>query len=263
MIYLDNAATSWPKFPGVMNTIDDFVRHSAGNPGRGGHAFSLKSARLIWHVRDQLARFFEAPDPEHLVFTMNATQALNQAILGLLAIPVYTGKPTHVVTTTFEHNAVMRPLRHLEAHGLQITQVHSDPEGRLDMRALKHAFRRETRLVVLIHASNVIGTIFPVNEVAEIAHGHGVPVLLDSSQSAGLLPVGLKTSNVDLIAFTGHKGLHGPTGTGGLVISEQMDPTTFSPLMHGGTGFGHVTTGGTESNITALWIAKKFTKLFK
>lgn len=230
MIYADYAATSWPKPPCVIAAMADFLENAAGNPGRSGHRLSVTAARAIYEAREEVAALFGAADPLRVVFAANVTEALNLAINGLL------DPGDHVVTTAMEHNSVMRPLRALEAEGVRLSVVACARDGRVDMEAMRTAVTRETKLVVVNHASNVVGTIQPVAEIAVVAHDAGAFLLLDTAQTAGVLPINQQEMGVDLLAFTGHKGLHGPTGTGGLVLGESFDHEQLRPLVRGGTG---------------------------
>ncbi|MDD5700783.1 MAG: aminotransferase class V-fold PLP-dependent enzyme [Dehalococcoidales bacterium] len=230
MIYLDNAATSWPKPPEVLKAISDVMERAGGNPGRSGHSLSVASARVVYDCREKAAEFFNVPDPLRVIFTANATQAINLALRGIL-------KPgDHVVTTSMEHNAVMRPLRFLEKQGVILHIAQCATDGTLDTGELSQLITSHTRLVVMTQASNVSGTILPTAEVTAKAHELGVPVLVDASQSAGAIPVDVMGSGIDLLAFTGHKELLGPTGTGGLVINPGFDISSIEPLVFGGTG---------------------------
>jgi len=230
MIYLDNAATSWPKPPEVLKAITDALENAGGNPGRSGHRLSIKAARLIYNAREDIATFFNAGDPMRVIFTSNATHSLNMAISGLL-------KPgDHVVTGSMEHNSVMRPLRKLERDGVELTVVSCAPDGSLDIEDVEKAVKKNTRLVAINHASNVVGTIVPIAEVAEVAHNTGALLLADAAQSAGSIPIDVELAGIDLLAFTGHKGLLGPPGIGGLVIGGSVDVSQIKPLMRGGTG---------------------------
>jgi cysteine desulfurase family protein len=227
MIYFDNAATSWPKPPAVRAALNDYFGEAGGNPGRSGHRMSVAAARIVESTREALAELFNAPDPSRIVFTHNATHALNLALHGIL-------RPgDHVVTTSMEHNSVMRPLRHFEASGVDVTVVACSPDGRLDLDAVRRAIRRNTRLLVTTHASNVIGIINPMADLAALAREAGIISLIDAAQTAGAVPIDVQASNVDLLAFTGHKGLLGLTGTGGLYIREGL---TLALLLRGGTG---------------------------
>jgi len=226
VIYFDNAATSYPKPPSVVQACQDFFLKAGGNPGRSGHRLSLQSARVVFQAREALAAFFGAADSSRLIFTSNATEALNLAILGTLR------EGDHVVTSSMEHNAVMRPLRHLErARSVEITVVRSNPDGTLDPAAVAGALRDNTALIVLNHSSNVVGTLLPVREVAALKGS--VPLLVDAAQTAGVMPIDVQRDGIDFLAFTGHKSLWGPTGTGGLFIRPGLQPL---PLRFGGTG---------------------------
>src|SRR5437867_2597857 len=227
MIYFDNAATSWPKPETVSSTMANCLRDAGGNPGRSGHRMSIAAARIVENARETLAELFHAEDPAQIIFTHNATHALNLALYGLL-------RPgDHAVTTSVEHNSVMRPLRHLESLGVEVTVAAANPDGILDIDSVRRALRPVTRLLVTTHASNVTGTLIPVEELATLARQSGVPYLIDASQTCGAVPIDLQNLGVDLLAFSGHKGLLGPTGTGGLYI---RDGIVLSPLMRGGTG---------------------------
>ncbi len=230
MIYLDYAATSWPKPKEVQNAMCDFVEHSGGNPGRSGHRLSISAARIVFKAREAVANLFHIQDPLRVIFTANVTHALNLAICGLL-------KPgDHVVTSSIEHNSVMRPLRALEKEGLRLTVVQCKMDGCPDLEVWRNAVTQGTRLVVVTHASNVMGTLLPVREIAEIAHKAGALFLVDCAQTAGVIPIDQPGMGIDLLAFTGHKGLYGPTGTGGLVLGERVDASELRPLVRGGTG---------------------------
>ena len=227
MVYFDNAATSWPKPEAVGVATSDYFRESGGNPGRSGHRMSVAAARIVEHAREAVAGLFHASDPSRIVFTHNATHALNLALLGLL----HPGD--HVVTSSIEHNSVMRPLRYLETLGIEVTVVPCTPEGILDPKDVRNAMRPRTRLLVTTHASNVAGTLIPVAALAVLARDHDIRYLVDASQTVGAIPIDVEELGIDLLAFTGHKGLLGPTGTGGLYIREGV---TLTPLIRGGTG---------------------------
>ncbi|MBM3118573.1 MAG: aminotransferase class V-fold PLP-dependent enzyme [Chloroflexi bacterium] len=230
MIYLDNAATSWPKPPEVLKAMVDVLERAGGNPGRSGHHLSVEAARVVYEAREDIAHFFNISDPTRIIFTSNATHAINIVLKGLL-------KPgDRVVTSSMEHNAVMRPLRSLEKHGLILDVVPCASDGSLDINDIAKAIDSSTRLVVLIHASNVVGTMLPIAEVAPLAHRTGALLLVDAAQTAGVIPIDMKISRIDFLAFTGHKGLQGPPGIGGLVIGDHVDTSQIEPLMRGGTG---------------------------
>lgn len=229
MIYLDNAATSWPKPREVIEAVREALEDYGANPGRSGHRLAIRAARAIYEAREALAEFFGAGDPDRIVLTKNVTEALNLVLYGFL-------RPgDHVITTSMEHNSVMRPLRDLERRGVELTVVRASPQGRLDPEEVRKAIKGNTRLIAMVHLSNVTGTLMPVKEVLGIAHGEGVPVLLDCAQSAGTLPIDLRELPVDFLAFTGHKALFGPQGTGGLYIRPGLEDE-LGPLMRGGTG---------------------------
>jgi len=230
VIYFDNAATSWPKPPGVAEAMMHFLERIGANPGRSAHRLSIEAGRIVEDARETMAQLFHISDPSRIVFSHNATYALNLALQGLL-------RPgDHVVTTSMEHNSVMRPLRALEAEGVHITVVPCSSEGFLDPDAVEAAMRSETRMIVLNHASNVVGTLLPVSEVGMIARRHDVLLLVDAAQTAGSYPINVEQDRIDLLAFTGHKSLGGPMGTGGLYIGERVDVSRFRPLVRGGTG---------------------------
>ena len=227
MIYFDNAATSWPKPPAVCAALSDYFGDAGGNPGRAGHRMSVAAARIVENAREAVAELFHANDSSRIVFTQNATHALNLALYGLL-------RPgDHVVTTSIEHNSVMRPLRHLETLGVELTVVACGADGMVDLDILHHALRSDTRLLVTTHGSNVVGTLMPLAALAAFARKQRILYLVDASQTAGAIPIDVQHLDLDLMAFTGHKGLLGPTGTGGLYIREGV---ALSPLIRGGTG---------------------------
>ncbi len=230
MIYLDNAATSWPKPPEVLKAMTEALSRAGGNPGRSGHRLSIEAARVVYEAREEIANFFHAPDPLRVVFTGNATHALNLALKGLL-------KPGNsVVTTSMEHNAVMRPLRHLEKQGVKLKIVPCAADGSISAGEVAKVVDGGTRLLTINHASNVVGTILPIAELAKLAHKVGALILVDAAQSAGEIAIDVKGMGIDLLAFTGHKGLLGPPGIGGLIIGDNVPVSEFEPLMRGGTG---------------------------
>jgi cysteine desulfurase/selenocysteine lyase len=230
MIYFDGAATSWPKPPGVAEAMVHFLNEVGANPGRSAHRLSVESARIVYAARERVAELFNAPDPLRVVFGQNATEALNLALRGLL-------RPgDHVITSSMEHNSVMRPLRALEKQGVEVTVVRCSPEGFLDPADAGAAVRPNTSMMVLNHASNVVGTLLPVAEVADIARQHNLLLLVDAAQTGGAYPIDMQADGIDLLAFTGHKSLYGPMGTGGLIFGERVDVSRLVPLKRGGTG---------------------------
>ncbi|TVX99957.1 aminotransferase class V-fold PLP-dependent enzyme [Cohnella terricola] len=228
IIYLDNAATSWPKPPAVLEAMERSMKESAANPGRGSHAMAVKASRVLFETRKRLARLFGAKNPNDIAFALNTTHALNLAIQGLL-------KPgDHVVATTLEHNSVRRPLEALKRRfGIDVTYVSADARGILNIEEIDAAIMGKTRLLAVTHSSNLFGSIAPVGEIGEITRKRGVKLLVDAAQSAGVLPIDVGSMGIDLLAFPGHKGLMGPQGTGGLFIHPDLE---LEPLMQGGTG---------------------------
>jgi cysteine desulfurase/selenocysteine lyase len=228
VIYFDNAATSWPKPKKYLKAVTEFAAKHAGNPGRSAHRMSVRAARIIEDARLKLATLFSIKDPSRIVFTKNATEALNLAINGYL----FPGD--HVVTTSMEHNSVMRPLRYLESRGLSVTTCRCDSEGFLDIMEFERILRKnEIKLAIVCHASNVTGTIQDTQEITALCKKYNTKIMIDASQSAGIIDIDVEEMNIDLLAFTGHKGLLGSQGTGGLYISPGL---MVSPLIRGGTG---------------------------
>ena len=229
LLYFDNAATSWPKPEETQAAMSTYLREIGGSPGRSGHRLSLEAGRIVLDARESVARLFGVDDPFRIVFTKNATEALNIALLGLL------DAGDHVITSSMEHNSVMRPLRALEREGVAVSVIPCSVRGELDPTAIRTAIRPNTRAIVLTHASNVTGTILPIAEVSRVAHEHGLVMIVDAAQTAGALPIAVEAMGIDLMAFTGHKSLFGPPGTGGLYVREGME-ARLRPLMMGGTG---------------------------
>lgn len=227
-IYFDNAATSFPKPPAMLEAMQHFQNEVGANPGRSGHRASVEAGRILYDTRDSLARLFSVDDPLNIVFTVNATMALNMAILGLL-------RPgDHAVTSLMEHNSVARVFTHLEKQGIEVTYVGCDREtGTLSPEEIGRATKKNTRLIALIHASNVCGAVMPVEEVGSIAREKNIPFLVDAAQTAGAYPIDVEKMRIDLLAFPGHKSLFGPQGTGGLYVRPGIE---LDPLMFGGTG---------------------------
>lgn len=229
-LYLDNAATSWPKPVGVAKAMVHFLNDVGANPGRSGHRLSLDSARIVYQTRESLARLFGVADCLRIVFGQNITDSINLALYGSLQAG------DHVITTSMEHNAVMRPLRVLEKRGVNLSVIPCGADGTLDPQQIEQAILLNTKLVVINHASNVCGTILPVRQIGQIVRQHNLMLLVDAAQSAGVLPIDMQADCIDLLAFTGHKSLYGPMGTGGLVLGERVDPAKLQPLRQGGTG---------------------------
>jgi cysteine desulfurase/selenocysteine lyase len=230
MIYFDNAATSWPKPPGMAEAMVRYLDEVGANPGRSGHRLSVAAGRIVYDAREAVAELFGIADPLRVVFGANVTEALNLALRGLL-------RPGHhVVTSSMEHNSVMRPLRALERQGVELTVVPCSLEGFLDPADLEAAIRPDTRMIALNHASNVCGSLLPVPEAGALARRHGVLLLVDAAQTGGAYPLDVERDQIDLLAFTGHKALLGPMGTGGLYVGDRVDLNGFQPLTRGGTG---------------------------
>lgn len=228
-IYFDNAATSWPKPPAMMEAMVMFNESIGANPGRSGHRLSIEAARVVYEARDLAAALIGAPDPLSIIFTKNVTEAINCVLLGLLK------SGDHVITSGIEHNSVMRPLRFLERQGVELSIVPCSPAGELDPKDVKHSLRRNTKAVVATHASNVTGTILPIDALAKIAREREILFIVDAAQTAGCLPIDVIRTGVDVLCFTGHKSLLGPQGTGGFYIRKGLE-NILPPLMRGGTG---------------------------
>ncbi len=227
-IYLDNAATSFPKPETVYRAMDEFARTSLANPGRAGHKMALAAEHALDDCRHLLNQFFHGKEPERWIFTLNGTDALNMAFKGVLK------EGDHVITTDLEHNSVSRPLRALELAGrITLTRVLSDAGGTIDPDLVRTSITKQTRLIAVTHASNVLGTVQPVAEVGRIVREHDVLLLVDAAQTAGVIPIDVQELNIDLLAFPGHKSLLGPTGTGVLYVGPRA---RVLPWREGGTG---------------------------
>src|SRR4051812_27586862 len=248
MIYLDNAATSFPKPESVYQALDRFARSDLANPGRAGHKMALAAERALDEARHLLNQLFRGKEPERFVFTLNCTDALNMAFKGVLA------DGDHVITTDLEHNSVSRPLRALELAGrITLTPTPADAGGTVNPDEVRRAVTRHTRLIAMTHASNVLGTIQPVAAVGRIAREHDALFLVDAAQTAGVVPIDVQEMGIDLLAFPGHKCLLGPTGTGALYVgprarvrawreggtggdsASETQPCEFPYLLEGGT----------------------------
>jgi len=234
-VYFDNAATTWPKPEPVYAFMDAFFRSHGVNPGRGGHTLAVEAEEMVIETRALLARFFGfGGPPSRVVFAQNGTDALNQAIGGLLV------RGDHLVTTRLEHNAVLRTTSHLERDaGIAVTRVAPHADGYVRADDIARAVRPDTRAIVLNHASNVIGTVQPLAEVAEIARGAGLTLVVDAAQTAGVLPIDIDALGIGVLTFPGHKGLFGPMGIGGLIVAEGV---TLRPTRFGGTGVDSIST---------------------
>lgn len=228
LIYLDNASTSFPKPEEVYKYMDEFYRNFGVNAGRSGYDLCMEAGEVVEETRRLLTDLFNGDEPDRLCFTYNSTEALNLVIHGLLQ------KGDHAVTTNVEHNAVLRPLyhEHME-NGVELDYVPFDAGGFVDPEQVRKSFKRNTKLVVVNHASNVIGTVQPVKEIGRLCRERGIIFAVDVSQSAGKIPVDMKEMNIDVVAFTGHKSLLGPTGIGGLCVAKDVE---IKLTRAGGTG---------------------------
>jgi len=229
LIYLDNAATTFPKPASVLQKMVETYARIGVSPGRGNYDLAAEAEELVHRTRQKVARFFGSSDPDRVIFTGNATDALNIALQGLL----HSGD--HVVSTRLEHNSVLRPLYHLRRKGIiEYDLVPFDGKGFVDPGDIIAAIRPNTKLVVLSHASNVLGTVQPVQEIGRRCAERGVPLLIDAAQSAGIVPVDMLSWQTAGLAFTGHKSMLAPTGIGGLVLNRQIEE--IEPSRFGGTG---------------------------
>ena len=226
MIYLDSSATSFLKPPQVAEAVFRSF-NTIGNAGRGAHAPTLNASRLIYDTREKLAALFGTPDPSRIAFTCNATEALNIAIHGA----IHPGE--HVITTACEHNSVLRPLYLKEKEGTELTIIPADKKGRIRYDLLESSVKSNTSAIVLTHASNLSGNVTDLAFVSNFAKKHGLLLIVDASQTAGSLPITVVKMGIDILCFTGHKGLFGPQGTGGLYVREGL---SLSPLKSGGSG---------------------------
>lgn len=228
LIFLDNGATSYPKPEEVYSFMDHFYRNFGVNPGRSGYDLCMETGELVEETRAMMTRFFNGTDPNRLCFTYNSTDALNLIINGMLQ------EGDHAITTNIEHNSVLRPLYHLyKYNGVEVDHIPFDSKGFVDPDAFPKKFKSNTKLVIVNHASNVIGTIQPVKEIGRYCREKGIPFAIDVSQTAGKIPIDMEDLNVDIVAFTGHKSLLGPTGIGGLYVREGIE---IKHTRAGGTG---------------------------
>jgi len=228
LIYLDNSATSFPKPQVVYDFMKEFYQSHGVSPGRSGFDKALEAEEVVHSTRKLLTELFNGTDPNHLTFSYNATDSLNRIIQGMIS------KGDHVITSNLEHNSVLRPLYHRKHEGdIDVTYVPFDTRGYIDPDDVKRAFRKNTRLVIINHSSNIIGTVQPVAEIGRYCREAGIYFAVDASQSAGAVPIDVKAMNIDLLAFTGHKCLMGPTGIGGSYVGENVPIKT---TIFGGTG---------------------------
>ena len=227
MIYFDNAATTWPKPEAVYKAVDKFMRELGANPGRSGHRMALAAGQIIVEARSLVAKLFNVIEPSQVIFTLNTTEALNLGIKGFL-------KPgDHVITSSIEHNSVVRPLETLRNLGIEVTKLPTSASSGVLPLQVEEAIKGNTKLIILSHASNVTGVINPISEIGKIARDRGILFMVDSAQTAGVFPIDVQSMCIDMLAFAGHKGLLGPQGVGGLYIRKDL---LLTPLKEGGTG---------------------------
>lgn len=228
-IYLDNASTSFPKAEGVAEAVYHYIKDCGCNINRGAYGEAYQAEETVLHTRQMLTELFNGPDCRNVVFTRNITESLNVLLKGFLK------SCDHVLVSAMEHNAVMRPLMQLGEFGISFDRIPCDEEGVLNTAAMEGLLRSNTRAVVMLHASNVCGTLLPAAEVGVFCHAHGLRFILDSAQTAGTFPIDMEAMHIDALAFTGHKGLLGPQGIGGFILKPDMVPQV-RPLVAGGTG---------------------------
>ena len=226
MIYFDNAATTLHKPPEVIEAVVHAMTTS-GNASRGTHTGSLAASRTVYETRKKIADFFHCSRADHVIFTSNSTEALNIAICGTL------GKGDHIISTDLEHNSVLRPLYHLEEQGASLTFLSANKKGCIDYDDFKRSIKPNTKAIVCTHASNLTGNVLDIERIGHIAKAHNLLFIVDASQSAGCIEINMKNMNIDILCFTGHKGLLGPQGTGGLCIQESVE---IRPFKRGGSG---------------------------
>lgn len=228
-IYFDNGSTSWPKAPKVAEAMSELLKKGAFNISRGNYEGAYEVEEIVLDTRDRLARLFHARDSRNVIFTPGITYSLNYFIKGFL-------KPgDHVLVSGLEHNAVMRPLKQMESRGVAYDIVRTEEDGTVHPESVEEAVRSSTKAVIMLHASNVCGTILPIREIGDICQRRHLFFVVDTAQSAGTIPVDMEDCKIDFLAFTGHKGLLGPQGIGGFLISEELD-ACMEPYIAGGTG---------------------------
>jgi cysteine desulfurase family protein len=228
VVYLDHGATSFPKAPGVAKAVSDFLLNVGASPGRSSHSLSLTAGRIVFKTRSSIAKLFSAPSSQNVIFTNNVTEAINMVLFSLLR----NNEENHVVTTESEHNALIRPLNYLvKEWGLKVTRIPTSAGGQINPEDITRALTKDTKLVALFHGSNVTGIVRPLEAICKARKN--VPLLIDGAQTGGIVPVSLSETPVDYFCFTGHKGLLGPQGTGGVILGKDCQ---ISPLIFGGTG---------------------------
>ncbi len=227
MIYLDNAATTFPKPESVYEAVLSCMKNYGANPGRAGHKLALSAGRIIYEARENLCKLFNINNPMNIIFTYNATDSLNLGIKGIL------NEGDHVITTSIEHNSVIRPIKTLEKIGIENTIIQANDRGEVNPEDIKKGIKSNTKLIVTTHASNVFGSLVDIQAIGEIAREMNLLYLVDASQTGGVYPIDVKKMNIDMLALPGHKGLLGPQGTGVLYIREGIE---LNQLREGGTG---------------------------
>ena len=226
MIYLDNAATTIKKPQCVIDAVVNAMSNM-GNAGRGANEASLDASRIIYDTREQISDLFNLNNPSQVAFTSNSTESLNTAIKGVLS------EKDHAITTALEHNSVLRPLYELESKGMELSIVDCDENGNIDYHDFERLIQKNTKAIVCTHASNLVGNVLDIKKIGKIAKKHNLIFIVDASQSAGVFPIDMEDMNIDILCFTGHKGLLGPQGTGGLCVKEGVK---VNPLKVGGSG---------------------------
>ena len=235
-IYLDNASTTFPKAPNVANAMSDYLTNYGININRGSYALAYDVEDIIYTTRQRLNNVFNSHDPSHVIFTQNVTMSLNMVIKGLLK------SGDHVLVSTMEHNAVMRPLTQLLDNGITFDVIPCDVTGSIEIDAIESLIRPNTVAIIINHASNVCGTIQPIQSIGALCKAHNLHFIVDAAQTAGVIPINVKACHIDALCFTGHKGLLGPQGIGGMILTKEM-AQTLTPLITGGTGsFSHLET---------------------
>ena len=228
-IYLDQASTTYPKPECVAQAVYEYMTGNGSNINRGCYENAYDMEEVVLETRELLCELFDGPDCKNVIFTKNVTESLNVVLKGFL-------KPgDHILTSSMEHNAVMRPLRQLEAAGVNFNRIPCNQQGELLLEELEGLLKPNTKAIVMMHASNVCGTLLPLKEVGSFCKAHGLKFIVDCAQTAGVFPISMKEMNIDALCFTGHKGLYGPQGIGGFILQEEMIGE-ISPLLSGGTG---------------------------
>ncbi len=227
MIYFDNAATSFPKPECVYKAVDKCMREYGANPGRSGHRLSLEAGRILLEARELFSEMINSKKSDNVIFSLNATDAINAALKGILK------SGDHVITTSMEHNSVLRPLKTLEKQGVETTIIQCNKKGELSLEEISKAIKPSTKVIISTHASNIIGTKMPIKEMGLLAHNEKLIFIVDSAQTAGTYNIDVEDMNIDILTFTGHKGLMGPQGVGGFYIREGIP---LRQMREGGTG---------------------------